>query len=213
MNATGSRVAQLVAVEDLPEYPIARVTRLDGHSFVKWAHLRWMSSTSFRRMAWEAQGMARALFDLAQMESPIGTLPDDDEELAYMLRVDIRRMRELRKAEFGPLRNWVPCLSEGERRLMHQVVLEQVRDALERREVHELSKEEKAAYQRVKRLREALEKLGLGADVLADDILIGRMDEWLKTQCRGNRKAGHYEAALIHAVQAGWVAEGARRRG
>lgn len=202
---------QVINASDLPEYPIARATRLDGHAFVKWAHIRWLSSKSFKRCSWEVQGMARALFDLSQLESPIGTLPEDDEELAMMLRVDLRRLRELRAMEFGPLRNWHPCLSDGERRLMHTVVLEQVRDALERREVHELSKEEKAAYQRVKRLREALEKMGLGADVVADDVLVGRMDEWLKAHCRGNRRQANYDAALLHAVNNGWTEDAAAR--
>lgn len=203
---------RVISVDDLPEYPIDRTTRLDGHSFVKWAHIRWLSSAMCKRATWEAKGMARELFDLAQLESPIGTLPDDDEELALMLRVDLHRMRELRAMRFGPLRNWSPCLSDGERRLMHKVVLEQVRDALERREVHELSKEEKAAYQRVKRLREALAKMGTAADVLADDVLIGRMDEWLKAHCRGNRRQQHYDAAMLQAVNAGWVADMAARR-
>ena len=203
---------QVINIADLIEYPIARTTRLDGHAFVKWAHIRWMSSKTYKRASWEVHGMARALFDLSQLESPIGTLPDDDEELAMMLRVDLRRMRDLRLMEFGPLRNWVPCLSDGERRLMHPVVLEQVRDALERREVHELSKEEKAAYQRVKRLREALAKMGAAADLVADDVLIGRIDEWLKAHCRGNRRQQHYDAALLHAVNAGWVADMAAAR-
>lgn len=197
---------------DLPVYPVARGVRLDGHSFVKWQHLRWLSSRSFRLCSWEVQGMARALFDLCQLESPVGTLPDDDAELAQMLRVDVRRMAELRRMEFGPLRNWRPCLADGEVRLMHDVVLAQVQDAIERREIHELSKEDKATYQRLKRLREALRGMGLSDDVLSDDRLIGRMDDWLKQACKGNRKANHYEAALMHAVAQGWCEGPMRRR-
>ena len=195
----------LVAADALDEYPIARHIRLDGNSFVKWQHLRWLSSKTARRASWEVKGMVRHLFDMAQMQSPIGTLPDDDDDLADMLGVTLSRMRELRAMEFGPLRNWRPCLSEGERRLMHPVVLEQVLDVLERREVHELSKEDKATYQRLKRLREALQKLGCDKAVVADDILIGRMDQWMQAHCKGNRKANHYEAALVHAANAGWL--------
>lgn len=191
--------------QSLPEYPVARDVRLDGHSFTKWQHLRWMSSKSFKLSSWEVQGMARALFDLSQLESPVGTLPDDDDELAIMLRVDARRVAELRKLDFGPLRNWQRCTSEGEVRLMHPVVLSQVQDALERREIHELSKEEKAAYARLKRMKEALAGMGLSAEARADDRLMGRMDDWLRETCKGNRKAYHYEAALTHAVAQGWV--------
>ena len=81
---------QVVAVADLLEYPLAAHVRLDGNGFVKWQHSRWLNSTSFRKMSWEVQGMARALFDFSQMETPVGTLPDDDEELAFMLRIEVR---------------------------------------------------------------------------------------------------------------------------
>lgn len=191
--------------DGIPAYPISRDQRLDGHSFVKWQHVRWLSSRTYRLCTWEVQGMARALFDLAQLEAPVGTLPYDDAELALMLRVDTRRVGELRKMEFGPLRGWVPCMSDGELRLMHPVVLSQVQDALERREIHELSKEEKATYQRIKRLREGLKKLGLDDAVVADDVLIGRMDEWLKQTCKGSRKQRNYEAVLLHAMEQRWV--------
>lgn len=197
----------LVETAQLEEYPIDRDTRLDGHAFIKWHHIRWMSSKTFRRASWEVQGMARALFDLSQLQCPVGTLPDDDEDLADMLRVPQRRLRELRAMEFGPLRNWVPCLSEGERRLMHPVVLAQVRDALDRREVYKLSSEDKAEYQRIKRLREAMTSLGLGKDAVADDVLIHRMNDALKATCRGNRYTRHYQAVLLQARREGWIDE------
>jgi hypothetical protein len=208
---SAARRPVVVDIDDLEEYAIPRTVRLDGNSFVKWQHLRWLRSKTFRRATYEVQGMARALFDLAQNESPIGTLPDDDDDLADMLKLPVSRLRELRNMEFGPLRNWRPCLSDGERRLMHPVVLEQVLDVLERREMHELSKEDKAYYQRLKRLREALKKIGLCDAAVADDVLISRMDDWLKDHCKGNRKQPHYEAALEHAVRSGWTDKGARR--
>lgn len=204
-----ARVVEAIVPVDagkLTEYPVPRGVRLDGNSFVKWQHLRWLSSKMARRASYEVQGMARALFDMAQTQSPIGTLPADDEDLADLLRLDLHRWRELRAMTFGPLRNWRPCLSDGEVRLMHPVVLEQVLDVLERREVHELSKEEKATYQRLKRIGEALIKLGVDRAVVGDDVLISRMDEWLKGHCKGNRKQPHYEAALLHAVNSGWLA-------
>lgn len=194
----------LVAAADLPEYPIAAHVRLDGNGFVKWQHSRWLNSTSFRKMSWEAQGMARALFDIAQMETPVGTLPDDDDELAFMLRIEVRRLRELRAMEFGPLRHWVRCRAGEQVRLMHPVVLEQVQDALERRETASLSKEAKAEFQRLKRLREALAEENLSKDVIDDPVLIKRMDEWLKATHRGNRTQAVYRSAILHAHQQKW---------
>jgi hypothetical protein len=154
-------IPKLVETTDLPEYPIARSVRLDGNAFTKWHHLRWLNSSLHLLASYEVQGMARALFDLAQLQSPVGTLPDDPLMIARLLRVDPGQWDDMRRRAISPLHNWQPCLSDGERRLMHPVVLEQVLDAIERREQHALSKEEKAAYQRVKRLREAMEKIDL----------------------------------------------------
>lgn len=198
-----------VSTDDLEQYPISRNDRLDAHSFLKWGHHRWLSSRTFKLASWEMQGMARALFDMAQGESPPGTLPDSDEELSVMLRVPLSRMRELRQVEFGPLRNWMRCLCGNEVRLMHPVVLEQVRDALERRDTRALSNDAKAEYQRLRRLREALEKAGLSKDALADDVLIQRMDAWLSETRKGRRGGEAYAAVVLHAQASKWFAMGA----
>jgi hypothetical protein len=201
---------RLVESSSLPVYPISREDRLDGHAFVKWWHHRWISSRTFKLASWEAQGMARALFDMAQSESPIGTLPDHDDELAVMLRIDARRIAELRRQEFGPFRGWAPCLCEGEVRLMHPVVLEQVQDALDRREVRGLSKAAAAERQRLKRLRAGLAQIeGLAPAAAADDVLVKRMDDWLLVNRRGRRDQAAYKAAFVHAARMGWC--GGRR--
>lgn len=190
--------------EGLEQYPIAADERLDAHAFVKWMHHRWMSSRTFKLASWEVQGMARALFDMSQSESPVGTLPNDDAELAFMLRVSEARLQELRRQELGPLRGWKRCLCGNEVRLMHKVVLEQVQDALERRDTRALSAEGKAEYARIKRLREALKGFGVHDAVLADDVLISRMDEWLKENRKGRRNPAAYEAVMNHAARLGW---------
>lgn len=201
-----SRPTQLRPInETMPVYPIDRDTRLDAHSFVKWWHHRWMSSRTFKLASWEAQGMARALFDMSQTESPIGTLPDDDDELAVMLRTDARRISDLRRQEFGPLRGWVRCQCGNEVRLMHPVILEQVRDALDRREVHRMSKEQQAVKKRMDRLKDGLRKRGLGDVALADDVLIERIDGWLEQNCRGYRTVAAIDMALQHAVRERWM--------
>ena len=209
MTAARAPNLQPVAIEDLPVYPVSADERLDGNSFVKWSTNRWLASKTFKLMPWDMQGMARALFDMCQNESPVGTLPDDDDELAFMLRVDVRRMRELRAQDFGPLRNWTRCLcpgqGNGQVRLMHRVVTEQVRDALERRSLALLSKDEKAVTMRLERLRKALLAQGCSKDVVADDVLIARMDEWLNVVRKGKRTEAVYRSAILHAVQSGWI--------
>ena len=195
-----------IEADALDIYPISRDERLDAHAFLKWMHHRWISSRTFKLATWEEQGMARALFDMAQTESPIGTLPDDDAELAVMLRITPGRMRELRRMEFGPLRGWKPCRCGKEVRLMHKVVLEQVLDALERRDTRALSSDGKAEYQRLKRLREGLKDLGVADAVLAETALITRMDAWLLENRKGRRSPASYEAVLIYAARERWFA-------
>lgn len=202
-------VAGLADVAALEDYPIGRDERLDGNAFVKWHVHRWLASRTFKLMGWAEQGMARALFDLCQTESPVGTLPDDDGELAFMLRVDLRRLREMRAMEFGPLRNWHRVRCGDEVRLAHPVVLEQVRDALERREMAKLSKEEQATAKRLARLEKALLENGCSKDVVADQILLQRMDAWLAQAHRGNRTKAVYRSVILHAVQSGWMMPGA----
>lgn len=196
----------LTLIEDggLDPYPIARSERLDAHSFQKWWFHRWLSSRTFRLMDWANQGMARALFDMAQTGSPIGTLPDDDAELAVMLRIDSRQVAELRKMEFGALRGWRRCDCDGEIRLMHPVVLEQIQDALDRREARALSKEDQANRKRVQRLRDGLRALGIGAEALADEVLIRRMDDWLTANWHRSRTAEAYGQAVVHAEAQRW---------
>lgn len=197
---------QLISAgHDLPVYPIDREARLDAHAFVKWWFHRWMSSRTYKLASWEAQGMARALFDMAQTESPIGTLPDDDDELAVMLRIEPRRVMELRRQEFGPLRGWRRCLCGNEVRLMHPVVLEQVRDALDRRELHRMSTEQRAVAKRLQRLREGLKKRGLQDGPLSDDVLVERIDAWLEANCRGYRTVAAIDNALRHALHERWI--------
>lgn len=189
---------------DLPVYPIGAQDRLDGNSFVKWNSARWMASRTAKLMAWDQQGMHRYLFDACQMETPVGTLPDDDRELAAMLRTDAARIREIRGMEFGALRNWRPCLCDGQVRLMHPVVLEQVQDALVRRAIAVLSKEEKAVAMRRDRLAKALLAEGMSADAVADPALIARMDEWIAANHKGRRSAAVYRSAILHSVRNRW---------
>ncbi len=196
-----------VPSEPIPLYPLPKDMRLDGHSFTKWQHNRWLNSSMFNLASYESQGMARALFDMAQNQSPIGTLPDSDLELARMLRVDPAYWLEVRARPMGPLHNWTPCSIQGsnEQRLMHPVVLAMVLDIIERREARDLSKEQQAERKRMERMRASLAKLGCNDGVLEDVILLGRMDQWLVKNWNGNRTRTAYERALIEATQQGWL--------
>lgn len=196
----------VVVDDDLPDYELGRDIRMDGLTFIKWQPQRWLGSDLALRGDYEVKGMARDLFDISYAQSPIGTLPRDPETLSILLRVDLRKFNELCSRKFGPLHNWVPCRCGHEIRLMHPVVLENLKDVIERRELKKVSSDAKAVAMRKKRLREGLEALGLCAEALADETLINRIDNWLlQDQRYARRGAEAYGAALHHAVQNKWV--------
>ncbi len=106
--------------------------------------------------------------------------------------------------DFGPLRHWQKCMCDGEIRLFHPVVLEVALDALGRREAREASNAEKAITMRLVRMREQLAKLGVNKGVLADDVLIERMDQWLADHHKGQRRIPAYQRVIEHAASQGW---------
>ena len=59
------RAAALVAADEMAAYPLGDI-RLEGHFFVAWHHSRWLNSTMHLMATYEVQGLARALFDIAQ---------------------------------------------------------------------------------------------------------------------------------------------------
>lgn len=198
---------QPVAPADLQEYPIARNERLPELAFIKWVPSRWLNSSGHLKCTYEVQGMALSLFFLASAQSPIGTLPDDNEELAALLRVPQAHFSALRAlGDRGPLRNWVRCTSDGEVRLMHHVVAEAMQDVLTRRETRQLSKEAQAERKRYERLAEGLMRAGLCREATEDGVLMNRMDQWLAATCKGNRTAIAYQRAIEQAVRERWIA-------
>ena len=188
-------------------YPIAKADRLDGHSFVKWHHQRWLASDMCLMATFEVKGMCRDLFDLAQNQSPPGTLPQDKVLIARMLRCDPHAFEALCRQPFGPLRGWMPCLTDdGEVRLYHAVVLEQVQDAIDRREARVLANNQKAVKARQARLVTELRGMGCNEALLRDAVLIERMEAWLTDHWRARRGPAAYEQVLRVAGREGWFA-------
>jgi hypothetical protein len=200
----------LIEPAALPVYPIERDERLPELAFIKWQPSRWLNSSGHLKCTYEVQGVARALFDLATAQSPIGTLPDDDEELAALLRMPLNHWGALRSmGERGPLRNWVPCLcpgkGTGEIRLQHHVVLASLQDVLLRREARETGRGRQVVNKRVQRLRAGMMAAGIGPMQADDPVLMKRLDDFLEQTVNGNRMPNHYQAAFEHAVRQGWV--------
>lgn len=201
----------LIDASEMEEYPISREERLPELAFVKWQPSRWLNSSGHLKCTYEVQGVARALFDLATAQSPIGTLPDDNEELAQLLRMPATHFAALRGlGAAGPLRNWVRCLcprgaAPPEIRLMHHVVLASLQDVLHRREARETGRGRQVVDKRIQRLRAGMLKAGVSASQAADDAILKKFDEYLEKICSGNRMPHHYQAAFEVGVRMGWV--------
>lgn len=186
-------------------YPIAKGERLDGQTFVKWWHHRWLASDMCIMASFEVKGMARDLFDLAQTQSPMGTLPRERSVVARLLRVDPHQFEGLCRHPFGPLNGWKPCLTDdGEPRLYHPVVLEQVQDALQRREEWIAKKSDAAVRERHRRLIAALREFKVSEAAIADRALIERMDAWLTEHWKTKRTAEAYHRVMMAAAEGRW---------
>ena len=189
-------------------YPVSRSERLDGQTFVKWWHHRWLASEMFLMATFEVKGMCRDLFDLAQTQSPMGTLPRGAAILARLLRVEERHFEALCRHPYSPITGWLPCVTDdGEARLYHPVVLEQVQDALARRQAWLASKSAAAVRERQRRLIAALRDMGVHGSVVADEALVDRMDQWLVENWKTKRGAESYQRVMEAAKQGQWFAK------
>lgn len=199
-----------VDIDDLPEYPLDQDVRLSSHYFTMIEHHRWLNSALRLSSGLEVQGAALNLYFIAQSQTPVGTLPDDDAILSRLLYTDLVTWQALRNRPFGALHHWTRCRCGSEIRLMHPVVLEGVLNALNRRETREASKDDRAVVARMQRLKEALVKMGCAKDVVGDDVLLERMEAWLFEHWKRRRTPEAYIAVLEYASKMKWFGGSAR---
>jgi len=178
LTASGSLRA--VDVAELEEYPLGAEDRLESHFFIAWEHRRWLNSEMRLKGAEEARALYFDLICLSQDQSPVGTLPDDSEQLAKLLGVEEARFRRLCDTPYGPLHHWEPCLCDGVIRLMHPVVLRMVLDARARKQDNRARMEAANRQKRVQRLRQVVG--GIHADLAKNDAAVLWIDEWLEGQ-------------------------------
>lgn len=185
----------LVGEDDLPEYPFSADERLTTHYFVTFHFDRWLNSAGRLTLHWSLRGLALDLYFLSQKQSPIGTLPDDDRQLAALLMLDLEEWRAIRRKQPSPLYRWTPCRCGSEVRLMHPVVLEIVQDAFSHRQHRRDAAEQARVAKRIARLRDALDRMGAGR-IARDDACVERLDAWLEAHTSGRRTASAIQAAL-----------------
>lgn len=190
---------QPVPDDGLPEYPFGRDDRLETHYFLTFHVDRWLNSELRLTIDWQYRGLALDLFYLAQKQSPVGTLPRDDRQIAKLLHMDHLEWMVVLQAERSPLYKWTECLCEGEIRLMHPVVLEMVQDAFQHREKNKRNQLDRAQAGRLKTIEAHLEKMGV-AGIARDPITLEWLDEWLvENKPEGRRTTQAWTARALQA--------------
>lgn len=197
----------LVACEagGLPEYPISACERLDSHFFLQW-NIDRHDRSEFRRLSYrdpEVGFFGLQLIYKSHGETPLGTLPQDDEALAFLLGLSLEKWIGLRERRFNPLYNWhaVQC-DNGVVRLANPVVTEVMQLALDGHKENKASNEDKAIWQRRRRLKEALKACGCSEELLADDVAVAWIDEWLMQNHPGQRRMPQLQVSIGRALKA-----------
>lgn len=204
------KLRQVVDASELPEYPISTESRLDSHYFMQFNHDRYDRS-DFRRKGYrdpEVGFFGLELFFKSHGETPLGTLPTDDDSLAFLLGLPLDRWLSLKERSFHPLYNWTPVRCDnGEIRLAHPVVQEVMEAALRGHREYKASNENKAVYARRKRLVEALRECGCGPDLCNDEFAVAWIDDWLLEHHAGQRRMPQLQHSIAKALRAA-AAEG-----
>ncbi|MFW2541517.1 hypothetical protein ACN2XU_02665 [Primorskyibacter sp. 2E107] len=173
---------QLVEAASIPEYPISSVERLDSHFFVPWNLKRWRGS-EFRRHGYadpEVGFFGVELFWLAQDETPLGTLPCDDEALAFLLRMPLSRWRDLNSRAVSPLHGWhrVQC-DNGRVRLAHPVVTEVAQEALDGKRRNGAKNADERMRKRLNTIRQHLKGIPGAARYAEMDEQVNAISDWM----------------------------------
>lgn len=204
MNGTSPNL-QIFDASDLPDYPISAESRLDAHYFMQFNYKRYDRS-EFRRKAYRDPDVGffgMELFVKSYSETPLGTLPCDDDGLAFLLGLPLDRWLSLKDRSFNPLYNWTPVRCDnGEIRLAHPVVQEVMQAALLGHQENKASNEQKAVYQRRRRLIDVLRDCGCGDDLCSDEFAVGWLDEWLLEHHPGQRRMPQIKHSILRALRA-----------
>lgn len=191
---TGFRI---VETGELDAYPISANDRLDSHFFLQWNLKRWRGSEFRKKADPEVGWYGFQLFCIAQDGTPIGTLPCDDQQLAFDLNLPLERWHALLKRDVNPLHGWrrVKC-DNGEIRLAHRVVTEVALEALGSKRRNAAAAEQRKLAKRLADLRDMVERIG-AKQLLKNAGFIERFNEWLETHHEGvQRREGMIRDAL-----------------
>lgn len=181
---------EVVGQSSMPEYPIPADERLESHYFIPWHFNRWLNSDFRMKATAEVRAYAFDLFCVSQNQTPVGTLPDDDEILAKLLMLDLATWQDLRKRAVSPLYGWQPCdCGGGVVRLMHTVVLEMAEGSLTKRKVVVDGREAERERKRLVLLEKNMLAAGAPSRLAENALYVEKLDAFLLEHCKGNRTA------------------------
>ncbi|MCH2251029.1 MAG: hypothetical protein MK042_14675 [Cognatishimia sp.] len=180
---------QVVDTAEPEVYPISANVRLDSHFFVPWNLKRWRGS-EFRRHGYadpEVGFFGTELFWLAQDETPIGTLPTDDDSLAFLLRMPVSRWNGLKAREHSPLHGWEPVVCDnGQTRLAHPVVTEVALEAIGAKARNDAKHADDRMRKRTATIAKHLRENITGAKPIADnEERVNAISDWIDAKYPG----------------------------
>jgi len=188
-------------------YPIASNERLDAHSWFTFLRTRWMGSDFRVRADLDVKGAFWELIAAAHGQSPVGTLPVDEDLLADKAYVSLDTWRKLVARPVGPLYGWKPCRCDtGEIRLYHEVVLEVVQDAVKGRRRKMEGAEAERERKRLKELPNRILLAGGSERQAADEAYKSRLDQYLLDNLpEGRNRTPAVVRAAMEAMELGEV--------
>ncbi|MGZ9811550.1 hypothetical protein ACXN5S_13885 [Pseudoroseicyclus sp. H15] len=207
MTGTPARPTLITSATDLPTYPIPTGQRLPGQYFLRFETQTYFNSEFYLRAEREVRACYLELIFHAQHQSPLGTLPVDPLQQARLLRIGLDEWQALCARDPSPLWRWEPCMSDrGDRRLMHDKVLDVLLDQITKREAAEVAKGNDAVRKRLDRVRFRMRESRRFAEAeIVSDTLVERIDAWLIGNVKGRRMAQHFDAAFDKAQREGWT--------
>lgn len=192
---------RLTNAPDIPDYPISAYERLDSHFFLQWNLKRWRGSEFRKKADPEVGWYGLQLFWIAQDETPLGTLPCDDHQLAFDLHLPLEKWRQLCERTISPLHNWEQVMCDnGEIRFAHPVVTEVAVEALGSKKRNAVKNAEDRMRKRLQSIRESLrDKIPGGARMAENDEVVNRISDWIEGAYPGG-------SATVKRIKEAWEA-------
>jgi len=189
MNMQARTPFEAVEGSERPEYPIGHKVRLDSHFFVEWQFNRVLNSRLRLLAEPEVRAIAYELMWVSQNQSPVGTLPTDERELAALAGVDLQKWHNLCKLDISPLYNWREYRCDNkEVRYGHPVVVEMAEKAIGLKAKNAQDRELGRERKRLMALPDKVVRAGGHSEMAQNDAYISQLDQILLESFEGQNR-------------------------